>query len=261
VEQSGIIICAHCDCMAGLGEACSHISAILFTLDANTQARKSLSCTSLPCSWLPPTLKNVPFAQIADIDFSVPDQRKKRRVWPEKRINDTPITSKKRSITPSSLELDNFYKKLSESGKSVLLSLVPTYSKAYVPLYELGVLPKPSQIFLRKNIILSWAFITVWIMLWWINNHSKTVRSCWKENQAADWLRVWFQQRAGQITASRIRAAIHTDPTQPSPSLIKSKCYPESHPFKTWATTWGCEHEQTVRDAYVAMAEKTHTGL
>jgi len=29
VEQSGIIICAHCDCMAGLGEACSHISAIL----------------------------------------------------------------------------------------------------------------------------------------------------------------------------------------------------------------------------------------
>ena len=60
-------------------------------------------------------------------------------------------TSKKRNITPLSLELDNFYKKLSESGKPVLLSLVPTYSKAYVPLYELGVLPKPSQIFLRKN--------------------------------------------------------------------------------------------------------------
>ena len=98
---------------------------------------------SLPCSWLPPTFKNVPFAQIADIGFSVPDQRKKRRVWPEKHINDTPSTSKKRNITPSSLELDDFYKKLSESGKPVLLSLVPTYSKAYVPLYELGVLPKP----------------------------------------------------------------------------------------------------------------------
>ena len=41
--------------MAGLGEACSLIAAILFTLDANVQARKSMSCTSMPCSWLPPS--------------------------------------------------------------------------------------------------------------------------------------------------------------------------------------------------------------
>ena len=46
--------CDNCDCMAGLGEACSHIAAILFALDANMHARKSMSsCTSLPCSWLP----------------------------------------------------------------------------------------------------------------------------------------------------------------------------------------------------------------
>jgi len=72
---------------------------------------------------------------------------------------------------------------------------------------------------------------------------------------------VWFQQRAGRITASRIRAAAHTDPTQPSPSLIKSIWYPESHQFETHATTLGCEHEQTARNAHVAMAEKIHTGL
>ena len=35
VEKSGTIICGHCDCMAGMGEACSHIAAILFTLEAN----------------------------------------------------------------------------------------------------------------------------------------------------------------------------------------------------------------------------------
>ena len=34
VENSGTIICGHCDCMAGMGEACSHIAAILFTLEA-----------------------------------------------------------------------------------------------------------------------------------------------------------------------------------------------------------------------------------
>ena len=32
-EKSGTIICAHCTCMAGLGEACSHISAVLLVLE------------------------------------------------------------------------------------------------------------------------------------------------------------------------------------------------------------------------------------
>ena len=43
VEQSGVVVCAHCDCMAGLGEACSHIAAVLFALEANTQVKKSMS--------------------------------------------------------------------------------------------------------------------------------------------------------------------------------------------------------------------------
>ena len=40
-EEGGTIICAHCTCMAGLGEACSHIAALLFVLEANTKMRKN----------------------------------------------------------------------------------------------------------------------------------------------------------------------------------------------------------------------------
>ena len=40
-ERNGRIICAHCTCMAALGEACSHISALLFSTEANTQTRKN----------------------------------------------------------------------------------------------------------------------------------------------------------------------------------------------------------------------------
>ena len=61
--------------MAGLREACSHIAAILFTLDANVRAKKSMSCTSMPCSWLPPSFRTVPFAPISGIDFSAPDKK------------------------------------------------------------------------------------------------------------------------------------------------------------------------------------------
>ena len=57
VEKIGSVLCSHCNCMAGLGEACSHIAAVLFALEANMQERKSMSSTSLPCSWLPPSFQ------------------------------------------------------------------------------------------------------------------------------------------------------------------------------------------------------------
>lgn len=37
-KKEGTVVCAHCTCMAGLGEACSHIAAPLFTLEKNAAA-------------------------------------------------------------------------------------------------------------------------------------------------------------------------------------------------------------------------------
>ena len=56
---------------------------------------------------------------------------------------------------------------------------------------------------------------------------------------------VWFRYRAGRVTASRFKAAACTDPTQPSQSLLKMICYPESYKFSNAATRWGCEHEKS----------------
>ena len=61
------IVCAlygFCTCMAGLGEVCSHVAAMLFTIDANTQLKNNTASTSLPCSWLPPTLQHVTYSEI-----------------------------------------------------------------------------------------------------------------------------------------------------------------------------------------------------
>ena len=35
--KGGTVLCAHCTCMAGLGEACSHIAALLFAAEAHTK--------------------------------------------------------------------------------------------------------------------------------------------------------------------------------------------------------------------------------
>ena len=49
-KQQGEVLCAHCTCMAGSGEACSCIAALLFAVKTNTQLKNQFPCTSLPCS-------------------------------------------------------------------------------------------------------------------------------------------------------------------------------------------------------------------
>ena len=143
VERSGTVICGHCDCMAGLEEACSQIAAILFTFEVNVQATKSFSCTSMPCSWLPPSFKSVPFAAISDIDISDPERRMKASSCSEP-SSSTANTTGLQKLAPTKSELDELFKTLSDTDtKPVILSLVPEYSDAFVPLYKKGTLPKP----------------------------------------------------------------------------------------------------------------------
>lgn len=39
------VISAHCDCMAGLGESCSHVASVLFYLEAAVRLRESCTVT------------------------------------------------------------------------------------------------------------------------------------------------------------------------------------------------------------------------
>ena len=41
--------------MAGAGEACSHIAAMLYAIMAGVRMRDETSCTSTICRWLEPT--------------------------------------------------------------------------------------------------------------------------------------------------------------------------------------------------------------
>ena len=56
--------------------------------------------------------------------------------------------------------------------------------------------------------------------------------------------KMWFRFWAGQITASKAKSVCKTNMANPSQSLIKSICYPESTKFSTEATRWGCDHEK-----------------
>ncbi|XDV13806.1 hypothetical protein PO909_002133 [Leuciscus waleckii] len=61
-EKSGIVICGHCTCMAGLGEVCSHVSALLFAIEATVKLRNSKTVTQEKSYWLlPSAIKKVIF--------------------------------------------------------------------------------------------------------------------------------------------------------------------------------------------------------
>ena len=71
VKNSGTVICGHCTCMAGLGEACSHIGALLYWIEYTVRKRDEESCTSKANKWIEPRkTKKVPYLQLDAIDFT-----------------------------------------------------------------------------------------------------------------------------------------------------------------------------------------------
>ena len=77
-SKEGIIQSAHCDCMAGLGEVCSHVGALLFYVEHAYKLETSKTVTDKKAYWLPPSIDKVKYAEVGDIDFSSPDVKKKQ---------------------------------------------------------------------------------------------------------------------------------------------------------------------------------------
>ena len=44
-ECSGKILAVHCNCMAGLGETCSHVASLLWAIEAGVRVRDSMTVT------------------------------------------------------------------------------------------------------------------------------------------------------------------------------------------------------------------------
>lgn len=70
LKADGTILTAHCDCMAGACEACSHVAATLFFISKASEM--SSTCTSLPCAWNRPSSKIVDYAEGVNVSFAKP---------------------------------------------------------------------------------------------------------------------------------------------------------------------------------------------
>ena len=80
---------SHCDCMAGLGESCTHVAALLFFIEAAVNLHKSKTVTQEKAYWtLPPALKQLDYTPANQVNFSHPDKLRKHF---EKSIPESPV--------------------------------------------------------------------------------------------------------------------------------------------------------------------------
>ncbi|CAN7941201.1 unnamed protein product, partial [Ixodes hexagonus] len=126
VQADGAVELAHCTCMAGLGEACSHIAAVLFYLEVVVKQRGRKACTDMSNSWRPAYAKNVACCPIADIDFSSATAKKKRLDSGVSKGAGKP----RRNVTkPTEQEWGQFFEQLHAAGtQSSILSLTREYA-------------------------------------------------------------------------------------------------------------------------------------
>ena len=97
-KKSGKVLSAHCDCMAGLGESCSHVASLLWAIEAGCKRRDSLTVTEKRAYWvLPSAVKSVPYSRVKDIQFSKTPS------------NATSVIKESSVAAPSETELNEFF--------------------------------------------------------------------------------------------------------------------------------------------------------
>ena len=136
--MNGKIISAHCDCMAGLGESCSHVGALLFYVEAVTKVRDNKTVTQEKAYWmLPVNCKEAPYKEIADIDFTSPGTLRKKF---DKKVvgNGNPKIQERKTYSKANYVSDEkvseFYKSVSVcKSKPAILSIISPYDEKYVP--------------------------------------------------------------------------------------------------------------------------------
>ena len=262
IQKRGAIVSGYCTCMAGISESCNHVGALLYK--CMQQKTEESSSTSEPNKWLP-ARKTVPPVPVSELVFKVPKlDRCDSKIVPLKEIKKSvKATSDLRE--PTEEEQEVFFLKLSKlKHNASILSTHLNFNKPFIPMSQTKPLPKTIISFTHPDgMNMDYYKLTV---------QSKSIKDTYKVSvdesrnleectQLQSKCKLWNIHRAGRITASNFRAVIKTNVEDPSCSLIKRLCYPDTCTFFNTATSWGCEHEKDGIDSFLAYFTVKHSDV
>jgi len=256
LKFSGEVVAAHCTCIAGLGECCSHIGAVLFYLQyaflKKNDTKKSV--TDVSAYWTVPSNTNVSSQKISEIDFNQP--KKIGTNHPKSLKTKADYIKNLPTTINDAQHLNSFLTKLEKiNSNAAILKVIPPFNlkfktdlfpKSYVGMYkdEYALLSKEDLVILGSKL-----------------DFSLTKDEC--ENielitrQQAE-CKKWFYYRSGRITASKVKEVCFTKTCSSSISLLRTICYPLENTFKNQATVWGTTHENEAKAFYSEKLKNDH---
>ena len=272
-EKNGIICSAHCTCMAGLGETCTHVSALLFHTDAVIRVRNLKTPTQAAAYWkIPVGIQGDDYKAAKDIDFT--SAKKKQSLLNEEisftAFSGVPVPNKtprgrSRSThvpNPTPLDVSNMFAMFSLNNQQpAAMKIFKGHSKHFIPIAVSGTIPDPltnlfdpnllnSTLSELQNIIHSNSFS--------IKVTPDQVKIVEEETRGQSKKDLWFKLRAGRLTASRMKAVCHSSIESPSCSLLKGICQSNPIPLQNDAIEWGKMKEKRARSEYLRFMQTRH---
>lgn len=214
---------------------------------------------------MPKAVKEIPYPPVSDIDF-----------WSAKKLQqnlDQTINSFTRDgiaksgeavrvliPVPDETDLRNFYSELNScKTKPVSLSWIHPFSETFVS--RIRNIPTISDLFDKKyldveyhDLLEACSNINIQIT---VEERKLIEEGTRNQSQGSS----FYHFRAGRVGASISKAASHTNPAQPSQSLIKTICYSDIFKFSNAATEYGCKHESIAIKAYQMVTKEKHTNF
>ena len=251
--------------MAGLGEACTHVAAMLFAVEAIVRLSEKPTVTGEKAYWNKTCKGQVEYAPLSQIDFRSSKKRKIDMDEVEPTKVGTPEEDNREESRWAQTSLNVFFREISKSpSRPAILSLLNPYSDGYVPKSLSESLPRPLSLLYDVNTASMGQRELLNLCKTTEENlqlsEAEVVAVC-METKAQHKSTLWYSMREGRITASKLKSACHSNPDNPSVSLLQAICYPKVMGFSTPATRWGCNNEKMALEKYALKMRKDHIDL
>ncbi|XP_021342823.1 uncharacterized protein LOC110443137 [Mizuhopecten yessoensis] len=251
-KNTGTVYCAHCTCMAGLGEVCSHVGALLFKVEmAVKMGLTQTSSTSKVCQWNNTFRREVTPTTVTDIFQSIKGKRTKEV---------QSVQASGSATLPSKQLLDQLFAIVPEASffTSIKPSInnqpqnSPTQDK-YPQL--LSTLQQPHYNPDDINVICSNTYTAYNIT----PSQAANLETATRDQSVSP---LWFQHRMGRVTGSKAHDVLTRKSTTKPDNLVKRIAgYATYDLSKKEAVKWGIDHEEECRRAYQHHQQKGHASF
>jgi hypothetical protein len=188
-QEDGSVCTAHCTCMAGTSEVCSHVGAILFAAEYATKMKEDVSCTGVKAAWPVPATKNVPIIPVSQMKWGKPTTQ------PTASADIPPIQDGEIIKNLNSVE---------EAGcSSALMRIIEPFASNVTQVEE--VLPTLFNIFDENYVGKSYNELIILTKTINFNISQAEITKIEEATRTQRKSNNWFNQHVGRITASKFK--------------------------------------------------------